>query len=168
MAYPDTPSRALGGAASGVTVGSVGLGLSALTASTLPNEQPVPDEQAFATLNAALENGSTFWNGATFYTSSREEMTNLSLLKRYFEKYPENASKVTLSIKGGFTPFYNFVTGADSSVDALRKELIQANKTLGPNKKIDIFQPARRDPKVSYPVSAVRCSCHVHHADFFH
>lgn len=108
---------------------------------------PVPDEQAFATLNAALENGSNFWNAGTFYSGSQEEMWNLTLLKRYFNKYPEAAKKVVLSVKGGFSPFYN-ISNPDSSLESLRKELELANKSLGGTKKIDIFEPARRDPKV--------------------
>lgn len=112
------------------------------------NRNPVPDEQAFATLTAALENGSNFWNAGTFYSGSEEEMWNLSLLKRYFTKYPDAANKVVLSVKGGFTPFYDR-SNPDSSVEALRKELDVVIQTLGGTKEIDIFEPARRDRKVS-------------------
>lgn len=110
---------------------------------------PVPDEQAFATLNAALANGSNFWNAGTFYSGSHEEMWNLTMLKRYFTKHPEAAKKVVLSVKGGFAPFYD-LTSPDSSVQSLREELELAYKSLGGTKKIDIFEPARRDPKVPY------------------
>lgn len=108
---------------------------------------PVPDELAFATLNAALEHGSNFWNAGTFYTGSQHEMWNLQLLQRYFTQYPAAADKVVLSVKGGMSPWHS-IGATDSSVDSLRAELQLANNTLGGTKKIDIFQPARRDQSV--------------------
>ena len=70
MAVNDDLIRHLGGAASGIGVGSVGLGLMLLTTAELGG--PMPDEQAFAVLNAALANrsGLSFWGSATFYTRS--------------------------------------------------------------------------------------------------
>lgn len=68
------------------------------------------------------------------------------LLKRYFEKYPEDADKVILSIKGGMNP----KTGrADGSPDNTRRTLDDSLAQLKGRKKLDIFEFARRDPNVS-------------------
>ena len=59
-------------------------------------------EQAFAAMSAALAAGANFWNGGEFYGSP--ERNSLHLLAEYFDKYPEAAEKVVLSIKGGVVP----------------------------------------------------------------
>lgn len=53
-----------------------------------------------------------------------------------------------ISVKGGMKPFNN-LGNPDSSVENLREELKAAQEALGPNKKIDLFEPARRDKKLS-------------------
>ncbi|KAL4979650.1 NADP-dependent oxidoreductase domain-containing protein [Aspergillus desertorum] len=103
----------------GKQVGPIGLGLMNLTW----RSTPPPQEQAFATLRAAIANGCYCWNGADFYGTP--DYNSLVLLERYFEKYPEDADKVVLSIKGG----------------------------LKGRKKIDMFEFARRDPNVPLEVT---------------
>lgn len=64
-----------------------------------------PDELAFVTMKEALNQGITFWNAGTFYNMPDNPLANLKLVNRYFTKYPENASKVTLSVKVCHNPF---------------------------------------------------------------
>lgn len=91
-------------------------------------------------MRAALEGGCNLWNGGVFYGTP--ESNSLTLLGRYYEKYPEDASKVVLNIKGaqkGMIP--------DSSPENIRAEVDTCLKQLGGKGKIDMYECARRDPK---------------------
>ncbi|BCS23491.1 aldo/keto reductase family protein [Aspergillus puulaauensis] len=126
------------------TVGPIGFGLMGLTWRATPPSQ----EQAFETLRAALKNGCTLWNGGEFY--GKPEYNSLVLLERYLEKYPDDASKFVLNIKGGmnlqtFTP--------DGSVEGTRRTLDDCIKQLNGRKKIDQFEFARRDQTVPMEVT---------------
>lgn len=102
-----------------------------------------PREQAFATLNAALETGAYFWNAGQFYGTP--EYNSLHLLHEYFVKYPEKAEKVVLSVKGGLTS----EKIPDGSEAFVRQSVEECLELLPPSvKKIDIFQCARVDPNV--------------------
>lgn len=70
------------------------------------------------------------------------EANSLHLLKYYFEKYPEDADKVVLSIKGA----YGTKTGPDGSPEGIRASVEEAIKVLGGTKSIDVFECARVDP----------------------
>ena len=59
---------------------------------------PPSEEQAFAAMRASLASGCNLWNGGEFYGTP--EYNSLTLLKKYYEKYPEDADKVVLNIKG--------------------------------------------------------------------
>ncbi|GME60211.1 aldo keto reductase [Neofusicoccum parvum] len=93
-------------------------------------------------MRAALAGGCNFWNGGEFYGPPQNN--SLTLLEKYYEKYPDDATKVVLSIKGCFghdmTP--------DCSPEGVRKSVENSLAMLGEKGKIDIFEPARRDPKV--------------------
>ncbi|ETS78843.1 hypothetical protein PFICI_08696 [Pestalotiopsis fici W106-1] len=119
----------------GKEVGPIGFGLMGFTSRTNSCSQ----EQAFAAMRAALKNGMNFWNGGEFYGTP--EYNSLHLLERYFEKYPEDAGKVVLSIKGGYGP----VKGPDGSPEGIRQSLDNCLALLKGRKKIDIFECARRD-----------------------
>lgn len=78
------------------------------------------------------------------------EANSLHLLKYYFEKYPEDAGKVVLSIKGAF----DMKEGPDGSPEGIRASVEDAIKVLPPAvKSIDIFQCARVDPNVQIETS---------------
>lgn len=94
-------------------------------------------------MKRALELGATFWNGGEFYGSP--DCNSLHLLEYYFRKYPEDADKVTLSMKGCFS----LVAGApDNSPDGVRKSVDNCLSILQGRVPIHIFEPARIDPKV--------------------
>ena len=90
----------------------------------------------------------TFWNGGEFYGTP--ENNSLTLLRAYFTQYPEDAAKVVLSIKGA--------VGADSrspdgSPEGVRRSVENCNRMLGGTKSIDVFECARKDPKVEIEVT---------------
>ena len=93
-------------------------------------------------MNAALESGANFWNGGQFYGTP--DNNSLHLLREYFTKYPENASRIVLSIKGGLDA--NKVP--NGSPEFVRQSVEECLQILPQSiKKIDIFQCARVDPK---------------------
>ena len=99
-------------------------------------------------MRAALKNGCNFWNGGEFYGTP--EYNSMTLLERYFTKYPEDADKVVLSIKGAAGS-----NGAqlDASPEGIRRSLDNVIKQLNGKKKVDIFECSRRDAKVPLEVT---------------
>jgi pyridoxine 4-dehydrogenase len=95
-------------------------------------------------MKAALNAGSNFWNGGDFYGTP--EYNSLHLLKAYFEKYPEDADKVVLSIKSGLNAQFH----ADGSVETVKAKLDEYQKHLGGVKKLDIFEYARVPTNVDF------------------
>ena len=94
-------------------------------------------------MRAALKSGANFWNGGEFY--GRPDYNSLVLLERYFEKYPEDADKVVLSVKGAVSAQGH---GPDGSAAGVRRSLDNILKQLNGRKKLDIFECARRDQNV--------------------
>ncbi|KKY28083.1 putative pyridoxal reductase [Phaeomoniella chlamydospora] len=105
------------------------------------NPTPPTQEQAFETLNAAIKNGYRLWNGGEIYGTP--ERNSLHLLREYFTKYPENASKVTINIKGGCKKGDLMPDGSRANV---RRSVEDSLAALGGTHKIDIFECARVDP----------------------
>ncbi|KAI5862599.1 putative aldo/keto reductase [Durotheca rogersii] len=123
----------------GREVGPIGYGMMGLTW----REKPPTDEEAFAAMRAALAAGMTFWNGGEIY--GPPERNSLVLLERYFERYPGDADKIVLSIKGGA----NYATRLmDGSPENTRASIDRCIARLKGRKRIDLFQFARRDPNV--------------------
>ncbi|KAJ8127755.1 hypothetical protein O1611_g5878 [Lasiodiplodia mahajangana] len=128
----------------GKEVGPTGYGLMGLTWRL----EPPPQEQAFEAMRAALKNGCNNWNGGEFY--GKPDYNSLVLLERYFEKYPEDADKIVLSIKGGNSPV---TQRTDGSPENTRRTLDDCIAQLKGRKKIDMFEFARRDPNVPLEVT---------------
>ncbi|KAF2740033.1 aldo/keto reductase-like protein [Polyplosphaeria fusca] len=126
----------------GKEVGKVGYGLMGLTWRASPPSQ----EQAFEAMHTALSKGANFFNGGELYGTP--ERNSLQLLNEYFTKYPGDAEKVVLSIKGGsvrgepLTP--------DGSQKNIRRSIDECLKVLEGKKFLDLFESARIDPKVPY------------------
>ncbi|EFX04790.1 aldo-keto reductase [Grosmannia clavigera kw1407] len=121
----------------GKEVGPIGVGLMSLTR---PGSG-VNDEQAFAVLRRAIELEAFFWNGGEFY--GPENANSLVLLEKYFAKYPEDADKVVLSIKGGSDKPNTF--HFDSSPANVRRSVNDCVEQLKGRKTIDLFELARHD-----------------------
>ncbi|RVX73666.1 hypothetical protein B0A52_02556 [Exophiala mesophila] len=119
-------------------IGPVGFGLMGLTR---PNGT-LTQEEAFAAMDAALENGATYWNGGEFYGTP--DYNSLHLLRDYFSKYPQKASQVTLAIKGARVPGTLKFEGTEKGV---RRSVDECNRILAGTKTIDIFECARVDPE---------------------
>lgn len=106
--------------------------------------QPPPIEQCFETLNTALELGSNFWNGGELYGTP--DYNSLHLLNKYFTQYPEKASQVVLSIKGGLKPDAFVIDGSEANI---RRSVDECLRLLDGKKSIDIFECARQDPNTT-------------------
>jgi len=128
----------------GKEIGPIGFGLMGLTW----RPKPCPQEQAFETMRVAIKNGANFWNGGDFY--GPPEYNSLVLLERYFEKYPEDADKAVISIKGGLNPKTHQL---DASPENTRYVLDNCLTQLKGRKKLDIFEFGRRDAKVPMEVT---------------
>jgi pyridoxine 4-dehydrogenase len=63
----------------------------------------------------------------------------LHQLRYYFDKYPEDADKVVLTVKGA----YSHEEGPLGSPEEIRASVEQAYEALGANKKIDVFELGR-------------------------
>jgi len=131
----------LGGAASDVVVAKVAHGLMTMTL----RPTPVPDEDAFAAIKAGIDalppGVKMFLNSAEFYGQGFT-IANLDLLARFFDKYPEYADRTFLSVKGGMIPAQ---LSPDGSRENLRRSVDAILKALRGTKRLDLFEPARRD-----------------------
>ncbi|CAJ2512936.1 Uu.00g010550.m01.CDS01 [Anthostomella pinea] len=123
----------------GKDIGSTGYGLMGLTWRAKPCSQ----EQAFEAMRTALKTGCNMWNGGEFY--GPKEYNSLVLLEQYFEKYPEDADKVIICIKGGLNAEG---THADGSPAGTRRSLDNCIAQLNGRKKLDLFEFGRRDQSV--------------------
>lgn len=95
-------------------------------------------------MKTAIAEGATIWSSAEFYGSPEPTM-NLQLLHRYFTKYPEDADKVTLFVKGGanLKTLHPKCSAAD-----IKASVANCNRVLAGAKKIDVFGLARIDHSV--------------------
>jgi pyridoxine 4-dehydrogenase len=94
-------------------------------------------------MKGAFDAGATFWNAGIFYGQGENgELTNLTLIARFFTKYPDLADKVFLSVKGGLNERW----APDASEEHLRKDVDRALEALDGKKKLDMFECARVDP----------------------
>lgn len=123
----------------GKQVGDIGYGLMGLTWRT----DPLPDDQAFAAIKAALAAGCNYFNGGEFY--GPPDNNSLTLLNKYLEKYPEDADKFVLNVKGciklpSFAP--------DGTPEGVKASVDNCVRMLGGKGKIHQFEPARKDPNV--------------------
>ncbi|KAF2722741.1 Aldo/keto reductase [Polychaeton citri CBS 116435] len=128
----------------GREINSTGYGLMLLT--WRPN--PPPIEQSIATMKAALDAGANFWNAGTFYGTP--EFNSLHLLREYFTKYPEDADKVVLSIKGA-TKIGSIEP--DGTPESIKRAIKYCNDFLVGKKKLDIFEAARVDPNTPIEIT---------------
>ncbi|KAL5315796.1 hypothetical protein ACEPPN_016667 [Leptodophora sp. 'Broadleaf-Isolate-01'] len=134
----------------GKEVGPIGYGLMGFTW----RPTPVPEEQAFAAMKASLAVGCNFWNAGEFYGTP--EYNSLHLLNRYFTKYPEDAPKVVLSIKGGLKG-----RALDGSPENIKNSIENCLRILDGAKSIDIFECARVDPNTPIEITLKALKEHV-------
>jgi pyridoxine 4-dehydrogenase len=106
---------------------------------------PTSDEKAIEAMKASLSAGCNLWNAGEFY--GPPERNSLQLLNKYFTKYPEDAEKVVLSIKGCIDVEK---LKPDSSPEGIKRSVERCLELLDGKKFIDIFEPARVDPEVPF------------------
>ncbi|KAI1428060.1 NADP-dependent oxidoreductase domain-containing protein [Xylaria sp. FL1777] len=126
----------------GKSVENIGYGLMSLN---LPRDDPIPVDDKIGMIKAALDAGANFLNGSEFYGPSLED-NSLTLLKYYFEKYPEDADKVVISIKGGMRLPRVF----DNSPEYTRESIENCLHLIGDKGKIDMWEMARRTAQAEY------------------
>lgn len=118
--------------------GPLGFGLMGLTW----RANPKPFEECIPVMKRALELGADNWNGGELY--GIPDRNSMHLLREYFTKYPEDADKVILCIKGG-TERGTLIP--NSSEENIRRSVDDCLAVIqGTSKsKIDIFECARVD-----------------------
>ncbi|KAJ4372787.1 hypothetical protein N0V86_008153 [Didymella sp. IMI 355093] len=140
-------------------VGQVGYGLLSLTVPWAPLDYDL----ACDCLKKALEEGANLWNGVRSrsllylpFTKVEQGIhygtpnaNSLHLLRYYFEKYPGDAGKVVLSIKGALGP----TREPTGSPEAIRASVEAAYQVLKDVKTIDVFEMARVDLEVPIETS---------------
>ncbi|CAE6528658.1 unnamed protein product [Rhizoctonia solani] len=127
---------------SGVPIVKIGHGL--MSMSCVP--EPPSDEQCFesiiAGINSAPPGVKVFLNAGEFYGTASNINANLELLNRFFTKYPQYAERTFLSVKGAVVVSEHGFAW-DSSPAGLERSINNIIQKLGPNKKVDLFEPAR-------------------------
>jgi pyridoxine 4-dehydrogenase len=106
-------------------------------------QSPPPASQSIEAMKTALRLGANNWNGGEFYGT--KERNSLHLLNEYFTKYPEDAEKVVLSIKGGMAANEFRIEGTEENV---KRSIDESLRLLDGKKKLDLFEVARVDPDV--------------------
>lgn len=92
-------------------------------------------------MRTALSLGANNWNGGELY--GPPDANSLQLLNEYFTKYPGDAEKVVLSIKGGLLPGQMRPDGSQKNV---QRSINECLKWLDGKKSLDLFECARVDP----------------------
>jgi pyridoxine 4-dehydrogenase len=105
--------------------------------------KPPSQDQAFEAMRTALSLGANAWNGGELYGTPQRN--SLHLLNEYFTKYPKDAEKVVLSIKGGLKAGQMEPDGSKENID---RSIGECLKVLDGKKKLDLFECARVDSKV--------------------
>jgi pyridoxine 4-dehydrogenase len=99
-------------------------------------------------MKAAFEAGCNLWNAAEFYGTP--EYNSMTVIKAYFEKYPEDADNVILLIKGGSDVI---TLKPDGSPEGTRTSIDNILRQLGGTKKVDAFIIGRRDRETPLKVT---------------
>ncbi|CAJ2501075.1 Uu.00g039280.m01.CDS01 [Anthostomella pinea] len=128
----------------GKDVSKIGFGMMSLTQEGTKTQST--DDEKFAILKAALAAGSNSWNGGEFYGPNLED-NSLPVLRKYFEKYPEDAGKVCINIKGGA---HKPPMTVDNSPEYVRQSVQHCVDQLGGKAKIDMWEMCRRVSQGEY------------------
>jgi pyridoxine 4-dehydrogenase len=73
------------------------------------------------------------------------ELNSLHLLNDYFTKYPDDADKVVISIKGGMKTTEMAIGGSKANI---QRSIDECLRVLDGKKFLDLFECARVDPEV--------------------
>jgi pyridoxine 4-dehydrogenase len=95
-------------------------------------------------MKTALEAGANLWNGGEIYRSPTGE-NSATLLAKYLEKYPEDADKIVICIKGIVGDPALGKHNLDGSPEEVKRSIETTVEQLAGRKKIDMFEAARLD-----------------------
>lgn len=109
----------------------------------------------FALFKEALALGCNCFNGGQFYGTP--DHNSLTVLRRYYEKYPEDADKIVLNVKGCVRAGLQM----DASSEGVRWSIEGSVAMIGGKGRIDQFESARRDPKVDIEETVAAIAEHV-------
>lgn len=110
----------------------------------MPRPKPLTDDEVIETIKTAVDCGCNYLNGGQFYGTP--ESNSLTSMRKYLDRYPEDAGRIVLNVKGAF----NFPSGPTGSRDGVSGSIDACLEQLGPVGRIDQFEPARKDPNVDY------------------
>ncbi|PWN92587.1 Aldo/keto reductase [Acaromyces ingoldii] len=106
-------------------------------------------------MKTAVDSGCCFWDGGAFYGPPSDPTANLTLIRRFFQRFPGYKSKVFLCVKGGSNMAryqeegYRGL-GPDMSENNLRNDLAAIRQALGSDQdghEVDMYAVARVDHK---------------------
>ncbi|KAK3397619.1 NADP-dependent oxidoreductase domain-containing protein [Sordaria brevicollis] len=140
----------------GKQIGNIGFGLMGLT--WRPSK--LSDDEIFAVIKAALDAGCNYFNGGEFY--GPPDHNSLTVLKRYYDKYPEDVDRILLNVKGCMLPG---LVGCASSPEGVRDSIENSVRMIGGKGRIDQFEAARKDPNVDIEVTMKAMAEHVEAGD---
>ncbi|KAJ8604678.1 hypothetical protein MRB53_041710 [Persea americana] len=123
----------------GRAVGSVGYGM-------LGRKRSQPVEWGEYSLKAYCNSRLTIPQSTHYGTP---DSNSVHLIRDYFNQYPEDASKVVLTLKGAF----DHQKGPDGTPEGIRASVYAAYDVLKGIKSIDTFAMGRVDPKVPIETS---------------
>ncbi|KAK4151946.1 NADP-dependent oxidoreductase domain-containing protein [Chaetomidium leptoderma] len=136
----------------GKQVGNIGFGMMSLTFSTA---KPLDDEETFAVIKAAVESGCNYLNGGEFYGTP--DNNSLTLLNKYYKKYPEDKDKIVFNTKGCAFEKLRI----DGSASGVKISVENSVRLVGGKGRIDQFEPARKDANVDIKTTLAALQEHV-------
>ncbi|KAK0553897.1 hypothetical protein OC845_001034 [Tilletia horrida] len=134
----------------------IGLGLMSLTR-TAEASQMTPDPEAFAVIKAALDksrdNERVVLNSCTVYGPQSDPYANLTLIRRFFQRYPEMKDAAVIIVKGAVMVDEYRAKGKagfrfSTKLEDLRRDLVEVRRELGCDEdgiKLHSYGPGRRD-----------------------
>jgi aryl-alcohol dehydrogenase-like predicted oxidoreductase len=130
-------------------VGAIGLGAMQVSV----REVNVPEEQAVATIHAALDAGVTLIDTADAYSPDEHAVGhNERVVATALARYGADTGPVLVATKGGHTRLAGGGWGLDGRPEHLRRACEASLKALGVD-RIGLYQYHRPDPKVPYAES---------------
>lgn len=113
------------------------------------------DDQIFPLFKEAIAVGCNAFNASEIYGTP--DHNSLTVLSRYYEKYPEDIAKIHLNCKGCvFPPF-----ALDASPDGVNRSIENNVRLIGGKGRIDMFEPARKDRTIEIEATVAAIAEHV-------
>lgn len=113
------------------------------------------DDQIFPLFKEAIAVGCNAFNASEIYGTP--DHNSLTVLSRYYEKYPEDIANIHLNCKGCvFPPF-----ALDASPDGVNRSIENNVRLIGGKGRIHLFEPARKDRTIEIEATVAAIAEHV-------